>query len=117
MKTVSLTRVLEYYDLPLVFEGEDEGGQRYICDSLFTTQEGGEVFLAVAVTDSQIEKLNRGDLCLRSALLSAGEDGWYRSAPQWDFTKPFTLEPAAGPISACPNLPQEGYMLDGAWDD
>ena len=117
MKTVSLTRVLEYYDLPLVFEGEDEGGQRYICDSLFTTQEGGEVFLAVAVTDSQIELLNRGDLCLRSVLLSAGEDGWYRSTPQRDFTKPLTIELPAGSLAESRNLPQEGYMLTGAWDD
>ena len=117
MKTISLTRVLEYYDLPLIFEGEDEDGQRYLCDSLTTTLEGGEVFLAVAVTDSQIVKLNRGDLCLRSALLSAGEDGWYQSVPQRNFRKPFTLERQEGPISACPNLPQEGYMLDGAWDD
>lgn len=116
MKTISLTRVLEYCDLPLLFEGEDEDGGRYLCDSL-NSQEDGEVFLVVPVTDRQIDVLNRGDSCLRQTLLHAGEDGWYQSVPQRNFRKPFTLERQEGPISACPNLPQEGYMLDGAWDD
>lgn len=116
MTTINLTRVLDYYDRPLIFEGEGEDGQLYLCDSL-ATRENGEVFRVVPITDTQVDVLNRGDSCLRRTLLRAGENGWYRSTPQWDFTKPFTLEPAAGPISASPALPEEGYMLTGAWDD
>ena len=116
METINLTRVLEYCDLPLLFEGEDENGRRYLCDSL-KSQEDGEVFLVVPVTDRQVDILNRGDSCLRRTFLRAGQKGWYQSVPQRNFRKPFTIERQEGPISACPNLPQEGYMLTGAWDD
>lgn len=116
MKTISLTRVLEYYDRPLLFEGADGEGSRYLCDAL-TTREDGEVFLVVPVTDKQVDVLNRGESCLRRALERVGRDKWYLSTPQWDFTKPLTIELAASPIAESRSLPREGYMLTGAWDD
>ena len=116
MKTINLTRELEYHDRPLLFEGADEEGGRYLCDFL-TTQEDGEVFLVVPVTDRQVDILNRGESCLRRTLEHVGRDKWYLSAPQRDFTKPLTIELAAGSLAESRNLPQEGYTLTGAWDD
>ena len=116
MKTISPTRELEYHDRPLLFEGADEEGGRYLCDFL-TTQEDGEVFLVVPVTDRQVDILNRGESCLRRTLEHVGRDKWYLSTPQRDFTKPLTIELAAGSLAESRNLPQEGYTLTGAWDD
>ena len=116
MKTIRETRVLDYYDAPLVIEAEDERGNRYICDAL-ATREAGEWFIVVPVSDAQVETLNKGESCLRSVMEIAGRDEWYLSVPQWDFRKPFTVERQEGPIADNPDLPGEGYTLTGAWDD
>ena len=123
MKTISATRVLDFYDGPLVVEAEDESGGRYLCDSLGRTEEGKR-FIAVPISSNQIEVLNKGKSCMHDAMVLAArknsEDGdveWYISRPQWDFREPFVIERQEGPISESPNLCAEGYMLTGAWDD
>ena len=50
-------------------------------------------------------------------MVQAGREEWYISVPQWDFREPFAIERQEGPISESPELPGEGYMLTGAWDD
>lgn len=115
-KTVLHERILDYVDGPVVIEARGEDGQRYLCDSL-GDRDTGEQFIAVPVTDKQVDILNRGDSCLRRAMERAGAGEWYISVPQWDFREPFTIERQAGPISESPDLCGEGYMLTGAWDD
>lgn len=110
------TRVLDYYDGPLVIEARDEDNRRYLCDVLEPCEDGMR-FLVVPITDNQVDILNRGDSCLRRTLLQAGQDNWYLSVPQWDFREPFTIERQSGPISESPDLPGEGYTLTGAWND
>lgn len=118
MKTRALryARVLDFYDAPLVIEAQDENDRRYLCDSL-ATREDGEWFIIVPITDEQAAALNRGEICMRSAMELAGRKEWYLSVPQWDFTKSFEIERQEGPIADSPELCGEGYMLTGAWDD
>ena len=110
------TRVLDYYDEPLVIEAQDENGHRYICDVLEPCEDGLR-FLVIPVTDAQVQTLNKGESCLRKTMEIAGRDEWYLSVPQWDFRKPFKIERQPGPIADSPDLPGEGYTLTGAWDD
>ena len=115
-KTLRGTRLLGYCDGPAVIEARDKSGHRYLCD-VRETQEDGEWFVVVPVTDRQISVLNEGKSCLRKTMERAGKDEWYISTPQWDFREPFTIERQSGPISDSPDLPGEGYMLTGEWDD
>lgn len=111
------TRVLDYYDEPLVIEARDEDGHRYICDVLEPCEDGLR-FLVIPVTDAQVDRLNNGATCLRCTMEHvAPENGWYLSVPQWDFRQPFAIERQEGPLSEYPDLPGEGYTLTGAWDD
>ena len=111
------TRVLDYCDGPVVIEAQDDDGRRYLCDVLEPCEEGMR-FLVVPVTDSEVDRLNSGASCLRHTLEHiAPKSGWFLSVPQWDFREPFTIERQSGPISESPDLPGEGYMLTGAWDD
>lgn len=116
MKTLSATRILDFYDGPLVVEAEDKDGDRYLCDSLGTTEKGRR-FIVVPISPRQIDVLNNGKSCMMRTMERAGRDEWYLSVPQWDFSEPFTIQRQSGPISESPNLPGEGYMLTGAWDD
>ena len=115
-KAVLHERILDYFDGPLAIEARDEDGRRYLCDSMGAA-EAGEQWIVVPITDDQADALNRGEMCLRSTMVQAGGEEWYISVPQWDFREPFTIEPQEGPISESPELPGEGYMLTGAWDD
>ncbi len=110
------TRLVDYYDGPLVIEARDEDNRRYLCDVLEPCEDGMR-FLVVPVTDDQVDVLNRGESCLRRTLLRAGKNKWYLSVPQWDFREPFAIERQRGPIAESPDLPGEGYTLTGAWDD
>ena len=116
MKKLRETRLVDYCDGPVVIEAQDDDGRRYLCDVLEPCEDGMR-FLVVPVTDSEVDHLNSGASCLRRTLLHAGKDKWYLSVPQWDFREPFAIERQSGPISDSPDLPGEGYMLDGAWDD
>lgn len=118
MKTIRVSheRVLDYYDEPLVIEAKDENERRYLCDSLATSNEGRR-FIAVPVTDEQVNELNQGKSCMMQVMARAGREEWYISVPQWDFREPFTIERQEGPISESPDLCGKGYMLTGAWDD
>ena len=116
MKKVLHTRVLDYYDGPLVIEAVDEDGRRYLCDSLPADGEGRR-FVVVPVTDGEVGELNRGEACMRVMMERVGCGEWYLSVPHWDFREPFGIERQAGAIGESGKLPGEGYMLTGAWDE
>ena len=110
------TKYLFYYDYPLMLEAIDKEGNRYILD-WFDETESGISYAGIPVTDEQVSLLNSGAKDFRTAFIESSTPVWYRSAHQWDFSKPIVLLEAEGNIEDFLNLPENFDILKGAWGD
>lgn len=111
MKTIRHAATLDYYDGPILFEGHDRIGGRYLATAVDDTEEGELLYAVVGVSPPELERFRGGLVDLRDVMLEAGSDEWY-VASYSSAAQGFELRPQATPLARSAYLPDGGYTLD-----
>ncbi len=73
-KPIKIVKLLVYYDLPQVFLGEDEAGQRYM--GLLVEEEKEAIYLVVAISERRFEAYTGKEIDLRSVFEEPETKEW-----------------------------------------
>ena len=98
-----------YYDCELLFEAEDEYGQRYIAVHDKDYQPGCAYIIAPA-TSEDMAAFKAGQIGLKSLLMASPPGEWYTSKIGTD-THEIALTRQYTPITDCPNLLDADYYV------
>ena len=113
MKTIRHAATLDYYDGPILFEGRDRIGGRYLAAAVDDADDGELLYAVVGVAPPELERFRGGLVDLREVMLEAGSNEWY-VASYSSGTEGFELKPQETPFARSAYLPDEGYTLDPA---
>lgn len=113
MKTIRHTATLDYYDGPILFEGRDRIGGRYLAAAVDDGDDGELLYAVVGVSPRELARFRGGLVDLRKVMLEAGSDEWY-IASYSSAEEGFELRPQQTPLATSAYLPDEGYTLDPA---
>ena len=113
MKTIRHAATLDYYDGPILFEGRDRIGGRYLATAVDDGDDGELLYAVVGVSPRELARFRSGLVDLRKVMLEAGSDEWY-TASYSGAAEGFELRPQKTPLARSGYLPDEGYTLDPA---
>ena len=117
MKTIRHTATLDYYDGPILFEGRDRIGGRYLAVAVDDGDDGELLYAVVGVSPRDLARFRGGLVDLREVMLEAGSDEWYMASYS-TAEEGFELRPQETPLARSAYLSDEGYTLDpGACSD
>ena len=113
MKTIRHAATLDYYDGPILFEGHDRIGGRYLAAAVDDGDDGEILYAVVGVSPHELARFRSGLVDLREVMLEAGSDEWYMASYS-SATGGFELRPQETPLATSAYLPVDGYTLDAA---
>ena len=113
MKTIRHAATLDYYDGPILFEGRDRIGGRYLAAAVDDVDDGELLYAVVGVSPPELERFRGGLVDLRKVMLEAGSDEWFMASYS-RATEGFELKPQEMPLARSAYLPDAGYTLDPA---
>lgn len=118
VQTINLTRILEYYDGPVLFECCDAFGGQYIGMQV-ESQDDDDVYVIMAVEPSRLQQFCDGSLDLLS-LMTKNEDGtwrncsWYKGTQRKESAEVFdVVEQTTSLFDTC-HLPDSGFFLESS---
>ena len=112
MKTVKLTKILDYYDGILLFAAQDPIGGHYVGD-LIDSVGDFDRYAVVGVRPERLDDFRAGRVDLRTVLLELPEGEWYITTANGTIDDPLTLEPHQVPLAETDYLPGDVYFLEG----
>lgn len=112
MRPLTLTRTLEFYDVPQIFTAVDATGTRYLC-TLYAQEEEGCKYLGVQISEPRLNAFIGGQLDLRSAYTHPEVENavYVVEAKQ---SKIVATTPLAQQQVSEDMLPESGYLFDSA---
>ena len=114
MRKLTITRILEYYNVPQLFIAEDVIGVRYLC-LLYNIEDDGELkVIGVATSANKLNDFVKGHIDLRSMFIDPEMDGSIYDIEMTEdgvFSKLF-----CGDIDES-MLPDEGYFFNDSLNE
>jgi hypothetical protein len=108
--TVRLTKVLEHYDGPVLFEGRDSYGGHYI--GVAVQSEGpGDLFAVVGVEPDRLRRFRNGSLDLLALMTEREDPTWFIGTQRMDGSDVFDIAAQTRPLAETDYLPERGFFL------
>lgn len=115
MKTVRLTKVLDYYDGIQIFAAQDPSGLHYIAEMIDSVGDFDR-YLVVGAHPERLNDFRSGKIDLRTLLLENPEGHWYVTVADGKIDDPLTLIPQTEPLADSEYLPDDGFFLQAPLD-
>lgn len=109
-RTIRLTKVLEYYDGPILFEGRDPIGGHYI--GVAVDSEGpGDLYAIIGVEPERLRWFRNGSLDLLALMTEREDKTWYTGTQRADSADVFEITEQTRPLAETDYLPEPGFFL------
>lgn len=109
-KIVRLTKVLEYYDGPVLFEGRDSYGGHYI--GLAVKSKGpDDLFAVIGVEPDRLRRFRNGSLDLLTLIAEREDPSWFTGTQRRGSSDIFEITLQTELLSETDYLPEQGFFL------
>ena len=110
MKKIDIIETFVYYDGPVLFEGRDHRGSRYVGMAI---DSGGadDLFAVVEVAAEGLSKFRDGSLDLLTLVLDRDDGVWFIGAMSKDKSDALDITEQTTPIADSDYLPERGFFL------
>jgi len=111
MKSLEITQILVYYDLPELFLGKDKVGTKYIC-LLLDFIESKPFYISCSISSTRVSSFISGKIELREIFVEPEIPHWY-TVKEIDKENVLIDDYSFGENNSIPDkyLPNEGYFL------
>lgn len=109
-RTIRLTKILEYYDGPILFEGRDLYGGHYI--GVAVESDGpGDLYAIIGVEPDRLRRFRNGSLDLLALMTESEDPTWFTGTQRKDSADVFEITGQSSPLRETDYLPEPGFFL------